>query len=54
MMLKDLKLAAGAADTASTDTPLGKLAFDMYTSLSEDGHGGLDFSGVMKRIRGEL
>lgn len=54
MMLKDLRLAAGAAATVKTKTPLGQISLDMYASLSDDGHGGLDFSGVMKRIREEI
>ncbi len=54
MMLKDLRLAAGAADRAGADTPLGSLATEIYTALDEAGHGGLDFSGVIKRVRGEI
>ena len=54
MMLKDLKLALGAAQGAGADTPLGQHAEEIYAKLDEDGHTGLDFSGVMKRIRGEL
>ena len=54
MMLKDLKLAMGAAGVAGADTPLGKHAEEIYARLDEDGFAGLDFSGVMKRIRGEI
>lgn len=54
MMLKDLKLALGAAEAADAETPLGKHARDIYARLDEDGHAGLDFSGVMKRIRGDI
>ncbi len=54
MMLKDLKLALGAADGAGASAPLGKHAEDIYAKLDEDGYAGLDFSGVMKRIRGEI
>ena len=54
MMLKDLKLAMGAAGVAGAETPLGKHAEEIYSRLDEDGFAGLDFSGVMKRIRGEI
>lgn len=54
MMLKDLKLAAGAADGAGANIEFGKLAEQVYEKLSSDGFDGLDFSGVMKRVRGEI
>lgn len=54
MMLKDLKLAIGAAEGADAETPLGQHARDIYAKLDEDGHAGLDFSGVMKRIKGQI
>ncbi len=54
MMLKDLKLAAGAADGAGANIEFGKLAEQVYEKLSADGFDGLDFSGVMKRVRGEI
>ena len=54
MMLKDLKLALTSAEGAGADIPLGRHAEDIYAKLDEDGHAGLDFSGVMKRIRGEI
>ncbi len=54
MMLKDLKLAAGAADGAGASVAFGKLAEQVYEGLAADGHEGLDFSGVMKRVRGEI
>ena len=54
MMLKDLKLALGAGDDVGADTPLGNHAQQIYAKLDEDGYSGLDFSAVMKRIRGEL
>lgn len=54
MMLKDLRLAAGASEAAGAMTPFGDAACDAYAALSEDGYGDLDFSGVMKRIRGEI
>jgi len=54
MMLKDLDLAAGAAAFAGAETPLGAHAREIYAQLSADGHAGLDFSGVMLRLRGEV
>ena len=54
MMLKDLKLALGAAETAGANVEFGKLAETTYANLSADGFDGLDFSGVMKRVRGEI
>jgi len=53
MMLKDMRLADGAARSTDASTPLADLANKMYTDLDEKGHGGMDFSFVMKRIRGE-
>nr|WP_233343078.1 3-hydroxyisobutyrate dehydrogenase [Hyphomonas sp. Mor2] len=54
MMLKDLNLASEAA--ASCDAPItfGNLAQNVYQSLSSDGFGDLDFSGVMRRIEKEI
>lgn len=54
MMLKDLRLAAEAAESADADTPLGAHAEAIYAKLDERGFGGLDFSGVMKDLKGEL
>ena len=54
MMLKDLHLAAAAARSAGAEIRLGELAEGIYEELDKAGHGGLDFSGVMKDIKGEL
>lgn len=54
MMLKDLHLAAEAARAAGADIRLGEHAEAIYQSLSDRGFGNLDFSGVMKEIRGEI
>ena len=54
MMLKDLRLAQQAAASSTADTPLGAQAEAIYAKLDEDGFAGLDFSGVMRRIRGEI
>ena len=54
MMLKDLRLAMGAGDDVGADTPLGNHAQQIYSKLDEDGFGDIDFSGVMRRLKGEL
>lgn len=54
MMLKDLRLAQEAAKSADASTPFGAEAEAFYTALDNDGHGGLDFSAAMKRIKGEI
>ncbi|MBV5262174.1 3-hydroxyisobutyrate dehydrogenase [Synechococcus moorigangaii CMS01] len=54
MMLKDLHLAADAARSAGAEIKLGELAEAVYQNLSDRGHDGLDFSGVMKDLKGEL
>lgn len=54
MMLKDLHLAADAAKAAGADIKLGELAETVYQSLSDRGYDGLDFSGVIKDLKGEL
>ncbi len=54
MMLKDLGLACEAAKSAGAGVALGDHAREIYTRLSEDGHAGLDFSGVMRRVKGEI
>ena len=54
MMLKDLHLAANAAKSAGADIRLGEMAEGIYQQLSDRGFDGLDFSGVMKDLKGEL
>lgn len=54
MMLKDLRLAADAANAADVQSPLGSMAEKIYASLSESGQGGLDFSGVILRLKNEV
>lgn len=54
MMLKDLKLAQEAAGRAGAATPLGAQAESLYQMLSSKGHGGLDFSAIIKMIDGEI
>jgi 3-hydroxyisobutyrate dehydrogenase len=54
MMLKDLKLAQEAAAKAGASTPLGSAAEALYQLFSVKGHGGMDFSGIVRMIDGEL
>lgn len=51
MMLKDLHLAEGAADSTGAQTPLGKAATRVYESFCEGGGEAVDFSGVIKHLR---
>ena len=51
LMLKDLKLAMAAADDTKTDTVLGRIAEEQYTSFVDEGHGGLDFSAIISEVR---
>ena len=54
MMLKDLHLAADAARAAGAEIRLGEHAESIYQALSDKGLDGLDFSGVMKDVKGEI
>jgi 3-hydroxyisobutyrate dehydrogenase len=54
MMLKDLRLAQDASKTAKAPTPLGAQAAQLYALMEASGHDGLDFSGIIKMIRGDL
>lgn len=50
LMLKDLKLAMAAAQTAGAQTPMGARAEDLYQKFADAGHGGLDFSAIIKTL----
>ena len=50
-MLKDLKLAQAAAQSSGATTPLGAEAAQLYSLFSAKGHGGLDFSGIIRMLR---
>ncbi|CAI8183681.1 MAG: 3-hydroxyisobutyrate dehydrogenase [Alphaproteobacteria bacterium] len=53
MMLKDLMLAQEASSSADASTPMGQRATELYTQMAEAGHDSLDFSGIMKMLKGE-
>ena len=50
-MLKDLGLAQESALAAQASTPLGGLARALYATHSMAGHGGEDFSSVIKMLQ---
>src|SRR6201992_3250984 len=51
LMVKDLTLAQDAANAAGAATPLGKHAQEIYKAFDAAGHGGVDFSGIVKHVR---
>ena len=53
LMLKDLKLSQAAAQGAGATTPLGAEAAQLYSLFAAQGHGQVDFSGIIKMLRGE-
>ncbi len=53
MMLKDLRLAQAAAQASDAATPLGAAASSLYALFENAGHGEVDFSGIIRMIRGE-
>src|SRR5262245_1815433 len=52
MMLKDLKLAQAAAKATRAATPLGAGAAAVYEQFVDSGEGGVDFSGIIRYLRG--
>ena len=53
LMLKDLKLAQEAAQSAGAVTPLGAEAAQLYALFEAAGYGGTDFSGIVRFLRGK-
>ena len=53
MMHKDLKLSQEAAAQVGAATPLGAAATSLYTLFVNGGQGGLDYSAIIKLIRGD-
>ncbi|MEM9284906.1 MAG: 3-hydroxyisobutyrate dehydrogenase [Pseudomonadota bacterium] len=51
MMLKDLRLAADAAEEAGSAIPLGAHARAIYEALAEDGAGDRDFSVILPMLK---
>ena len=54
LMLKDLKLAQEAAQASGAVTPLGAEATQLYALFNALGHGGADFSGIIRFLRGDV
>ena len=53
MMNKDLKLANECARNVNAETPLGKMALQIYSKFCEDGNDSKDFSAISKVIGGD-
>jgi 3-hydroxyisobutyrate dehydrogenase len=53
LMLKDLKLSQAAAQSSGAPTPLGAEATQLYSLFAAQGRETLDFSGIIKMLRGE-
>lgn len=53
LMLKDLGLAQEAAEQSGASTPLGNHAHELYQKFCADGHGDVDFSGIIKMLQSE-
>ncbi|MBY0453856.1 MAG: 3-hydroxyisobutyrate dehydrogenase [Burkholderiaceae bacterium] len=51
LMLKDLGLSQENAAAVKASTPLGGLARNLYAAHSLAGHGGLDFSSIIKMVQ---
>jgi 3-hydroxyisobutyrate dehydrogenase len=54
MMAKDLRLAQDAAQSVDAATPMGAQARSLYALFANRGHGGLDFSAIIRMIAGDL
>jgi 3-hydroxyisobutyrate dehydrogenase len=52
LMLKDLRLAQAAALASGAATPLGAEAAQIYGLFDGAGHGGEDFSAIIRMLRG--
>jgi len=53
LMLKDLKLAVGAAHDAGASVPMGSVAEALYQAFANNGGGALDFSAIIRMLEGE-
>ena len=51
LMLKDLKLAMAAAETAGVDTKMGRRARELYEEFDAEGSGGRDFSSIIQTLK---
>ena len=53
MMNKDLKLANECAKSVNAETPLGKMALEIYEKFCKEGNDAKDFSAISKVIGGD-
>jgi len=53
LMLKDLRLAMGAAQDVGSATPLGAHATQLYSMMDLAGQADLDFSGIIQYLKGK-
>jgi 3-hydroxyisobutyrate dehydrogenase len=51
LMVKDLSLSQEAAKSVGAETELGRHAAALYTRYAQEGHAGVDFSGIINAIR---
>jgi 3-hydroxyisobutyrate dehydrogenase len=51
-MLKDLRLSQEAAQNVGVATPLGAGATALYTLFNNSGNQKVDFSGIIRMLRG--
>lgn len=54
LMLKDLRIAMSAAQSAGAHVPLGAHATQLYALMDLAGAAGSDFSAIIRILRGEL
>ena len=52
MMIKDLSLAADAAKSSKTSTPMGQRALELYQEFIDAGGANTDFSGIIRHLKG--
>jgi 3-hydroxyisobutyrate dehydrogenase len=53
LMLKDLKLAVGAAHDVGASVPMGAAAEALYQAFANNGGGALDFSAIIRMLEGK-
>src|SRR5579872_3690966 len=53
LMLKDLKLANAAADSAKVKNAIGAHAAEIYQHFADEGHSALDFSAIINLVRAQ-
>jgi len=51
LMLKDLRLSQAASKATGAATPMGAHAEELYAAFEKAGHGGTDFSGIIRYLR---